>query len=355
MRNKMKKLKLFIVASVLALCLVSCGKEVPALSTDLFNYNNSEFIAKCNEFASICPWFDLEKEQVILTTKEFCITNKYILPFVYGEIMNYTAEDFKTFGTDALEDHIKEMATTRALSEALYREAVAAGCGVSDQSADNKFNEYAAGELGTFLTQIDQTPFTPELLKQDIKYTMTVESYKEQIIGKVDSNVSEKDARKYYNDNPEMVTRPKRAVARHIFKNTQDMKTEEEKTKALEEMKELRAKIDTTSDFLKMVPLYSEDGDTKNDGGLIAEYIEPGQAAESIDSAIFAQPSDGGISDVVVSNAGYHIFMVDSITAEYKIPFEEIEEQIKKVVFIEQQNKAIDQEVLRVKKKYRIH
>ena len=347
-------MKITKIFTVIMIFITLCGckeKEVPNLSTEMFNYT-SEIMAKANELSEVSPIFDLDKETVLVTAKDFNITNKYAFPFIYGEVMNYTAELIQMFGAEQLEEHFKELARTRAMNEALYREAVAAGFDVSDDAVIAAVNEAFNNDLSTVAAELDKLPFTMDFIKRDFKQTMTIQQYRDALIEKFNTPPSESAIQKYYNENPELTTRKKRAVARHIFKNTEDM-DDEQKKNAAAEMKALRSSIDTTADFMKMLSK-SDDKDTVANGGLIAEYIEQGDTAEDIDNAIFSQPVTGGISDVVESKFGYHIFMVDSITPAERVPLDNVKSQIEQILIIDRQNEAIEAETKRIAKKYHI-
>ncbi len=347
------KVKIFTIIMIL-ITICCCGKksDIPSLPTDTFNYS-SEIIAKANELIELSPFFDLDKEQPIITTTEFNVTNKFVFPFIYSELYNISAEDLKVFGAESLMSHITEVARGRALGEALYREATKAGFTTSDASVDERVDLLAKGEMSELLTELDSTPFTIDYIKQDYRHIIVIEKYKEYTIGKVKTEVSDEEAKKYYDKNRDLVTTKKHAIVRHIFKDTANM-NEEQISKALQEMKQLRMKIDTTADFLDCVAKYSDDEDTKKEGGLVADYITPGQTEEAIDNVIFSMPAGGGISDVVQSSFGLHIFMVDKILPEELMPFDEISSKLKDIIVIDRQNKAIDDEINRVTKKYRI-
>ena len=342
------------IITIFTICLILCccgKKELPNLSTELFNYT-SEIMAKANELSEVSPLFDLDKETVLVTTKDFNVTNKYTFPFIYGEVMQYTAEIIRMFGADQLEEHFRELARSRAMNEALYREAIAAGFDVSDDAVTAGINQAFEGDLAGLESELDKMPFSMGFIRDDFKRTMTIQQYRDALIEKFNTPPSDAAILKYYNDNPELSTKKKRAIARHIFRNTEDM-DDEQKKNALSEMKALRSAIDTTSDFMAMLSK-SDDKDTVANGGLIAEYVEQGDTAEDVDNAIFSQPTTGGISDVVESKFGYHIFMVDSITPAERVPLEDVRAQIEQIMIIDRQNEAIDAETKRVAKKYQI-
>ena len=146
--------------------LCCCGKkDVPNLSTEMFNYT-SEIMAKANELAEVSPLFDLDKETVLVSTKDFNITNKYAFPFIYGEVMQYTAELIQMFGAEQLEEHFKELARSRAMNEALYREAVAAGFDVSDDEVNARVNEAFEGDLSALTAELEKLPFTMDFIRK---------------------------------------------------------------------------------------------------------------------------------------------------------------------------------------------
>jgi peptidyl-prolyl cis-trans isomerase D len=130
----------------------------------------------------------------------------------------------------------------------------------------------------------------------------------------------------YYRNNIEEFKEPEQRHARHIiFQATEEDSPErhQEQAKKAEEVLELAKK---GQDFSALAQEYSE-GPSKDAGGDLG-FFSKGQMVPSFDQAVFnMQP--GEISEVVKTQFGYHIIMLEEIQEEKTRPLEEVTAEIK--------------------------
>ncbi len=129
----------------------------------------------------------------------------------------------------------------------------------------------------------------------------------------------------YYQDNIEKYQIPEKRHARHILLKAGEEDSKErhqEQAKKAEEIRELAKKGE---DFSALAKEYSE-GPSKDSGGDLG-FFSAGQMVAPFDKAVFAmQPGD--ISEVVKTQFGYHIILLEDIQPAETIPLEKVRDEI---------------------------
>jgi len=144
-------------------------------------------------------------------------------------------------------------------------------------------------------------------------------------------NISDADAKKYYDDNPAKFEEPEMVRASHILLMTTDPKTnleltEEQKAAKRKEMEGLLKRARAGEDFAKLAQEYSEDPGSKDKGG---EYKFPrGQMVPEFESAAFSLKTNE-VSDIITTRYGYHIIKLSEKIPAHKVSFEKAEAEIK--------------------------
>jgi foldase protein PrsA len=144
-------------------------------------------------------------------------------------------------------------------------------------------------------------------------------------------NVSDDDARKFYEDNPAKFEEPEMVRASHILLMTTDPKTGTELTDAQKaakrkQLEDILKRARAGEDFAKLAKEYSEDAASKEDGG---EYKFPrGKMVPEFETVAFSLQTNQ-ISDIVTTRYGYHIIkLLEKIPAR-KQEFAKVEADIK--------------------------
>jgi len=129
----------------------------------------------------------------------------------------------------------------------------------------------------------------------------------------------------YYQENIDRFTTPERRHARHILLAASPGDTEairQEKAARAAEIAELARSGD---DFTALARQYSEDPSKDNGGDL--GFFARGQMVPAFENAVFAmQP--GEISEVVKTDYGYHIILLEEIEPAATKPLAEVHDQI---------------------------
>ena len=144
-------------------------------------------------------------------------------------------------------------------------------------------------------------------------------------------NVTDADARKYYDDNPARFEEPEKVRASHILLMTTDPKTnteltEAQKTAKHKEMEGLLKRARAGEDFAKLAKENSEDPGSKDKGG---EYTFPrGQMVPEFEAAAFSLGTNQ-VSDIITTRFGYHIIKLSEKIPAKKVEFEKALPDIK--------------------------
>jgi len=144
--------------------------------------------------------------------------------------------------------------------------------------------------------------------------------------------VSDDDVKKYYTDNPSRFEDPEKVKLNHILFLTVDRTripiSAEEKKSKLAKAEEAAKKAKDGADFAKLVDDYSEDISSKENHGEITIFRDSGRVPKQFEAAAFSL-SKGQVSEVVVSEVGYHVIKALERTPAKKIEFETVKADLR--------------------------
>lgn len=176
---------------------------------------------------------------------------------------------------------------------------------------------------------IDKTPeFIASL--ENTKRTMLAQS---AMMKEVEGlNVSDDEAKKFYDENPNLFTQLEKVHARHIL-----VSGDENLAKVQEELK--------VKSFDVVAKEYSQDPGSAANGGDLGEFAK-GQMVPEFEKAAFALKNPGDVSEPVKTKFGWHIIKLEERIPESKVAFENVKPQI-----IQELRNRKTQEVLQNKAK----
>jgi parvulin-like peptidyl-prolyl isomerase len=145
-------------------------------------------------------------------------------------------------------------------------------------------------------------------------------------------NISDEDAKDYYNQHPADFEQPELAHVRHILLMTIDPATRmplstntvNAKRKQIDD---LRKRAVAGEDFAALAKQYSEDPGSKENGGELPNF-QRGQMVPEFESAAFALGTNQ-ISEVITTQFGFHVIKMLDKTPAKKIDFATAEPEIK--------------------------
>ena len=144
-------------------------------------------------------------------------------------------------------------------------------------------------------------------------------------------NITDADAKKYYDDNPARFEEPEMVRASHILLTTTDPKTnaeltEDQKAAKRKQMEDLLKRARAGEDFAELAKKYSEDPGSKDKGG---EYTFPrGQMVPEFDAAAFSLGTNQ-VSDIITTRFGFHIIKLSEKIPAKKVEFDKAASNIK--------------------------
>ncbi len=165
-------------------------------------------------------------------------------------------------------------------------------------------------------------------------------------------NITDADAKKFYDDNPSRFEQPEMVRASHILLMTTDPKTgseltEDQKTAKHKEMEGLLKRARAGEDFAKLAKEYSEDLVSKDKGG---EYKFPRrQMVPEFEAAAFSL-STNQVSDIITTRYGYHIIKLSEKIPAKKVDYEKALPDIKEGLTQQELQKQFPDYVAKLKK-----
>jgi peptidyl-prolyl cis-trans isomerase C len=171
-----------------------------------------------------------------------------------------------------------------------------------------------------------------------------------EVISKI--QVTEKEAKAYYDKNPDLFKTPEQVKARHILIQVSKDASDEEKKKAKEKADELLKKVKAGEDFTKLAAEYSDDPGTKSKGGELGLFSK-GSMVPAFEQAAFSL-KPGEVSDLVETEFGFHVIKVDEKKEAVSEPFESIKERVTKQVLREKQEAKVTEFVEQALKKAKV-
>jgi peptidyl-prolyl cis-trans isomerase C len=163
--------------------------------------------------------------------------------------------------------------------------------------------------------------------------------------------VSDDQAKKYYDQNPERFEQPEMVRVSHILISTRDASGQDLSDAEKKKKKDLAEKVLKRArggeDFAKLVAEFSEDPGSKDKKG---EYTFPrGRMVPEFEASAFALGINQ-ISDLVTSKFGYHIIKKLEKIPAGKVELAKVHEQVKETLLNEEVQKKLPDYLEKLKK-----
>jgi peptidyl-prolyl cis-trans isomerase C len=253
---------------------------------------------------------------VAISTLELKRASKVMLSGQSGATMS--AEQQKEIDKQALQQLIS--------AELLYQ----AGQKLEIKDIDKQINDKFAQGKARFPKEEDFVKAMKELdmnekdLRDYTRRDLVISNFVEKtIIPTV--KVSEEDARKFYEQNPDKFTRPESVKASHILIGVDAKATAEDKKAAREKAEKLRKELAGGADFATLAKGNSTCPSAQQGGDLGS--FGKGQMVPAFELAAFAL-KPGEISDVVETQFGYHIIKLTDKKNTEMVEFKEARPRI---------------------------
>jgi peptidyl-prolyl cis-trans isomerase C len=148
---------------------------------------------------------------------------------------------------------------------------------------------------------------------------------------------TQKEIKKFYNDNGDKFTIPENVHVRHILLTIGEKDDDKIKSEKKEKIENLREQIIGGADFAEVAAKNSDCPSKQNGGDLGA--IRKGQTVKPFEDAAFSQEKNV-IGPVITTDYGYHVIQVLEHNPSKKITLEEVQEKISNYLEQQKQNDA---------------
>ena len=238
---------------------------------------------------------------------------------------------------EAREIPLEVFAKDMVIAQVLVRqEAKANGPDIPARELDKTFSDLKKqhGGEAAFDQFLKETDRTEDDIRQDLELSLKIDHLLDQVCADV-VEPPEEDARAYYDAHPAEFEIPESVHAAHIVKNAGG--TILDTQAVLTDMRALLEQLRHGASFEAMASSFSDCSDNGGDLG----YFPRGAMVPEFEKVVFAL-KDGEISDVFQTPFGLHIAkLYDRIPARPR-PFEDVVDEVKRVLRGECENAVID-------------
>ncbi|MEE8319592.1 MAG: peptidylprolyl isomerase [bacterium] len=211
--------------------------------------------------------------------------------------------------------------------ELLYQEAIKGGFAASEEEIDKALtdisSQYPTAE--EFQAEMKNRGYDKETLRKNIEKQFAIQQFVEEAIAsKV--NVTETEAREFFDQNPDNFQTPEQVRASHILiksAESDDEKAREDARKKALDLASTARKGET--DFSQLAKEHSEGPSGPNGGDL--GFFQRGRMVKPFEDAAFSMKK-GEISDPVLTTFGFHVIKVTERKEKSVVPFEEASERL---------------------------
>jgi len=160
-----------------------------------------------------------------------------------------------------------------------------------------------------------------ETLKGDIKETLALSKY-------LDKDISDDAMEDFFNKNKILFNGEKVRVS-HVLVDTRKLETEDELTKAKQEIENIKKEIDSGVDIAELAKKHS-DCPSADKGGDIGFFERRGSVVEPFAKAAFALKV-GEVSDPIKTQFGYHIIKVTDRENGKEVEYNDVKDMVEYV------------------------
>ena len=214
--------------------------------------------------------------------------------------------------------------------ELLYQDSVNKGIEVDPEALKQHLSTIISRfpSEEEFNERIARENLTLEDLEREFTRRKAVQNLVEQEITP-NVVVSEEDLKSFYDEYPDKFMQPGQVKASHILIKVAADVGEEEKAKKREEINKIRQKLDEGADFAETAKELSQ-GPSGPNGGDLGYFTRDRMVPPFADAAFALEV--GQVSDIVITQFGYHIIKVFDKKEGSAIPYETIKAQIERML-----------------------
>lgn len=225
----------------------------------------------------------------------------------------------------------KQVAERLVNEEILWFEAEKMGLSVTDEEINGQIDQYkqAAGGDEQFNQKLQEQNMTLDALKEQIRKNLLFQKIYPEVT-KDAQPVTDEQALQYYQQNPTQFVKPETRTVRHIL-------VADEAT-----ANQVVARLNAGEDFAAVAAQMSTDPGSKDKGGALGDVPSQNSGfVPEFETAMNAL-AVGQISAPVKTQFGYHIIQVTAVSPPGQQTFEEVKEDLKQGLAMENQRGAFE-------------
>jgi len=240
---------------------------------------------------------------------------------------------------DTRRDTVQQQADqTFALEELVLGSDEAADIVIAESTVEHSFAEVAQrfedpDELDADLAR---NGLDAASLKLALRRELTFDAVMQRV-GSRHAEVSDTDARLFYELHQERFETPERRTARHILVTVNDDYADNTRDAARARADQIAARLngeprgagDLVQRFARLARRHSE-CPTAMEGGKLGD-VARGQLYPAVDAALFALPA-GGVSAPVESELGFHVLLCERIEPARTLPFARVRDRVRQAL-----------------------
>jgi len=234
-------------------------------------------------------------------------------------------------------------------AELIHQEAGRSSIRVKDTEVDAEVARVRGPfpDEAAFTAFLDEQGVTPAEFREQMRRSLLVARFVErEVVG--NSEVSDKDVRLHYEQNPAEMTRPEALRLSQIMERVPARASTAERAAARQKMEAVFKELRNGADFAELARKHSQgpEADRGGDTG----WVSRGSLPPPIERAAFAL-QEGSHSDIVETRLGLHILKVTERRPEGPIPFDEARASIRTGIIERRRDEALRSHVEALRQK----
>ncbi|MDG4476592.1 peptidylprolyl isomerase [Thiovibrio frasassiensis] len=233
--------------------------------------------------------------------------------------------------------------------ELLSQESKKAGVTVGSTEIDTEMKGYKKGfaDDKAFAKALSEAGLTEVELRKQVGKNLTIQKFIDtKFKGK--AQVTEAEAKDFYNNNQDKFVQPEMAHARHILINAKETESKADKDRKRAKLVQIQKQLKGGADFAELAKQYS-DCPSKERGGDLG-FFPRGQMVKPFDQAVFKM-MPGDTSDIVETEFGYHLIKLEEKKPAKTVSFDEAKAKITAYLTQEKVTSNIETFLAQVKSK----
>lgn len=241
----------------------------------------------------------------------------------------------------ALREKRKEVLEFLINRELIVQEGKEAGLEPQDTEVDAELTKIKQRfpSQSAFEQALKQRGLTEKELRRAVRRELTVQKVVEVKIKPTAEPVTDEDVADFYEENKEGFAESEKVRARHILIKVSPDVSDQEKADAESKIQVVLKEARDGADFAELAKKNSECPSASQGGDL--GYFTRGQMVKPFEEAAFAL-EPGQISEIVETQFGYHIILVQDKKPRRQLELEEVSEQIRKALYDEEIEIALE-------------